>query len=315
MPFRDATTGCAEVNHKRSTILGLFALLLWSASIALSRRLSEELGPLAAGAAVYLTAGALLVGWTRLQGKSPGALRDLPLRYVLGCGALFVLYTAALFLALGRAADRQQAVEVGLVNYLWPALTVLLSLPILGKRAGPWLVPGTALAVLGVCLVVAQGNAITWRSFSGNLAANPLPYALGLAAAVSWALFSTLTRRWTAPGRGGAIPLFCVATGLALLVIRFLSPEAGSCSIRVVIEVAALGSVTAAANAFWDVAMRRGDVVLVAACSYLTPLFSTAVSCLYLGVRPGPGLWAGCLLLIVGSLASWASIERQGRAA
>jgi drug/metabolite transporter (DMT)-like permease len=49
---------------------------------------------------------------------------------------------------------------------------------------------------------------------------------------------------------------------------------------------------------FWDIAMRRGDVVLVATISYFTPLVSTLIGAVYLGVRPGPRLWMGGVLLV-----------------
>jgi drug/metabolite transporter (DMT)-like permease len=59
----------------------------------------------------------------------------------------------------------------------------------------------------------------------------------------------------------------------------------------------------------WDNAMRKGNIVLVAAASYLTPLFSTIVSCLYLAVVPGAKLWVGCGVLVLGSVLSWQSIS------
>ena len=49
--------------------------------------------------------------------------------------------------------------------------------------------------------------------------------------------------------------------------------------------------------------------MLVASCSYLTPFFSTVVTCLYLRVQPGPTLWMGCGLIIAGSFLSWRSIR------
>jgi drug/metabolite transporter (DMT)-like permease len=82
-----------------------------------------------------------------------------------------------------------------------------------------------------------------------------------------------------------------------------------------VAEVALLALGTALAYVFWDVAMRRGDIVLVASCSYLTPFFSTLVSCVYLGVLPGMGVWLGCLLIVAGSFWSWRSIVRRSAAA
>ena len=123
--------------------------------------------------------------------RSSRRLARLSRRYVIGCGALFVLYTVALFLALGLAADRRQTVEVGLLNYLWPTLTILLALLLLGRRAGVGLIPGTLLALCGVFLVLTQGEAVTWSSFAGNLRGNPVAYALGVFAALTWALIQT----------------------------------------------------------------------------------------------------------------------------
>ena len=68
------------------------------------------------------------------------------------------------------------------------------------------------------------------------------------------------------------------------------------------------GLVTAIAYGAWEHAMRRGNLVFITACSYFTPLLSTLVSCLRLGVVPGARLWVGCGLLVAGSLLSWRSV-------
>jgi drug/metabolite transporter (DMT)-like permease len=76
---------------------------------------------------------------------------------------------------------------------------------------------------------------------------------------------------------------------------------------------AVLAAITALAYMLWDVAMRRGNLLLVVACSYFTPLLSTLVSCAYLGVVPGSQLWMGCALLVCGSLLSWSSVTDNPR--
>jgi drug/metabolite transporter (DMT)-like permease len=222
---------------------------------------------------------------------------------------LFIFYAAAIYLAVGLAKDREQLLEIALVNYLWPALTVLFSLPLLKKRASFWLGPGTALALTGVCLVMTQGAHVSWRSFMEHLQSNPVAYALALAAAVSWALYSNLARRWSGPENDGAVKLFLLATGLVLLALRLVISEPTGWSFRAVGEASALAAVTALAYALWDVSMRKGNLLLVAACSYFTPLLSTVVSCTYLKVSPSPKLWIGCLLLVSGSLMTWRSIS------
>jgi drug/metabolite transporter (DMT)-like permease len=60
---------------------------------------------------------------------------------------------------------------------------------------------------------------------------------------------------------------------------------------------------------FWDKAMRRGNVVLLASFSYLIPFPSTVVSCLYLSVPAGPSLWVACALVIGGAFMCRCSIS------
>ena len=106
--------GAAHFNL--STGGGLLALVLWSATIAVARSLSEQLGPLTAGAAVYLIAGLLCLVHLARSKTSLTQLLRLPRKYLLGCGFLFALCNVALFLAVGLAKDREQVLEIGLVN-------------------------------------------------------------------------------------------------------------------------------------------------------------------------------------------------------
>lgn len=301
-----------SLKFDRNTTAGFAAILLWSTTIAFVRSLSEQVGGLTTAAAVYLIGGLfclLRLGWRR---EAINPAWKLPFRYLFGCGALFVFYMLVLYLAVGLAKNRQQVLEVGLLNYLWPALTIVFSLFLLNKRAGWLLFPGALLAVAGIVFVVGQEFSLSWTSFTENLSDNPVAYSFGFLAAISWALYSNLTRRW-AEGSGGAVELFIPATGLLLLVFRLFNPEAGFWTIRAGLEATFLGIVTVVAYILWDRAMRKGDVVLVAAFSYLTPLFSTVVSCLYLGIIPGVSLWIGCALIMAGSILSWISISETER--
>jgi drug/metabolite transporter (DMT)-like permease len=292
-----------------STGGGLLAIILWSATIAMARSLSEQLGPLTAAAAVYLTAGLFCLVRLSRSKTSISQLLNLPRKYLLGCGLLFILCTVLIFLAVGLARDREQVLEIGLINYLWPASTILLSLLLLNKRANLWLMPGTALALAGVFLVMTQGAQVSWQSFANHLQGNPAAYALAFGAAASWALYSNLARRWSRASSDGAAELFIPATGVVLLLMRCLWREPTVWNTQVAVEVGVLGGITAVAYVCWDAAMRNGDLLFVATCSYFTPLLSTLVSCAYLKVAPGYQLWAGCVVIVIGSLVSWYSLS------
>jgi drug/metabolite transporter (DMT)-like permease len=301
-------------NLRSGTVSGFVAIILWSTTVAFARSLAEQLGPLTAAAAVYGVSGVIAVARLLVSRHKMRRIRQFPRTYLVGCGALFVIYMLVLFLAIGLAEGREQVLEVGLLNYLWPALTILLSLVLLKNRAGLLLLPGTLLALCGIFLVVTQGAHISWHSFSRNLAGNPAAYSLGLSAAVSWALYSILTRRWVHGKTEGAVDLFLPVTGMVLAIICCFVAEPRAWSFRAVAEATFLGAATYLAYGLWDTAMRRGNVVVVAAGSYLTPLLSTLVSSLYLEVAAKPSLWVGCGMLVSGSLLSWISISETGPA-
>ena len=291
------------------TVGGFVAIVLWSTTVAFARSLSEKLGPMTAAAAVYCVSGTIAMIRLLLACGNGQRIRELPLRYVAGCGVLFVSYMLLFFLAVGLAEGRQQVLEVGLLNYLWPPLTILLSVVFLKKRASLLLFPATLLALSGVAFVLMQGIHAPWQSFCRNLARNPIAYSLGLGAAVSWALYSVLARRWAGGEGKGAVNLFLPTTGGILLLVCFFVNEPRAWSPCSFAEAVFLGVATYLAYGLWDTAMRTGNVVLVAAGSYLTPFFSTAVSCVYLTVATQASLWVGCGMLVAGSLLSWLSVS------
>jgi drug/metabolite transporter (DMT)-like permease len=286
----------------KATAAGLAALLIWSASVALMRGVSENMGLLTGPALASSIGGVLALAWIRLRGGSASAMLRLPRKYLYGCGLLFVACNVSLYLAIGACLDRSQTLVVALVNYLWPVLTVALSVPILGRRAKKWLPWGCLVAVAGTAVALLGGERLDpgfWATARGLFI-----LAMGLVAAVSWGLYSNLARLWGDPDRG-AVPLFALATAAALGLLLLLRPETPRWSLRAVLEVATLGVASLmAAYALWDLGMRRGDHAFLAVCSYFVPVASTMVSAAYLGVRPGWHVLVGCALVTAGALLS-----------
>lgn len=295
-----------------ATISGILAILFWSTTVAFARSLARQLGTLTASASIFLLGG--VIGCVYVFASPGGRKRilGLPALYFFGCGSLFVCYVVCLYLAIGRAAGAQQAVEVGIINYLWPSLTLVFSIPLLRKRARMTLPIGIAIAFAGVAVAATHSEAFSWGTLAVNVRTNFAPYFLALVAAVSWALYSNLSRRWAADADGSAIPLFILAAGIVLLAFRFTSSETGTLTWRAVGELAYMILFpTLLAYSFWEAAMRRGEVVLVASLSYLIPLVSTVIACAYLGVTMGAALWIACALVIGGAAACRFSITER----
>jgi drug/metabolite transporter (DMT)-like permease len=293
------------------TLVGLAAIGLWSTTVAFARSLSEQVGPVTGAAAVYLIAGTVAVIGPLASPSHRRELRQLPRRYLLGCGVLFVVNMLALFVGVGLASSRQEALEISLLNYLWPPLTILFSLWLLRQTATWWLLPGTILALVGTWLSLTQQSSLDLAKLFARMRGNPLSYAGGLTAAVTWALYNNLTRRWAGKARRGGVALFLPATGVILLLLCLPLREAGHWTTQAAVEATLLGLMTAAGYTLWDIAMRRGDFTITAASSYLTPFLSTMVTCIYLSVVPSPKLWLGCVLIVAGSLLSRQAVSAR----
>jgi drug/metabolite transporter (DMT)-like permease len=232
-------------------------------------------------------------------------LLRLPRAYLLGCGGLFVLYNVALYRAVALAANPSQVVVVGLINYLWPGLSLVFALPLLGKKARPFLPLGILVALAGILLSSWQPG-LDWAA---GLSAAAEPYLWALVAAVSWALYSNLSRRWAGESSTGAVPLFLLVSGLLLGLCRLFTPEQSHWSPQTGLMLAYMAVFPAfLAYSFWDQAVRRGRIILVASLSYLTPLLSTLITVLVLGVPPTPLLGLAALLVFAGAVVCKVSV-------
>jgi drug/metabolite transporter (DMT)-like permease len=290
------------------TLLGVLAILFWSSTIGFSRQLTEQIGALTAGAIIHTAAG--LLGIAVMLIRRPGVTRlpmmQLPRRYLLGCGALMVVYIILLYLSLGLAQNHSQVIVVGLINYLWPTLTLLFSLPILGHKANAWLGVGTMLALAGIGIAVFSGQEIAWADLRGAW----LPYLLIFAAAVCWSLYTNLAKRWLGDGDTNGVALFLLAGGLALGILRLFSSETAAWSPATFAILAYMILCPAfLAYTFWDLGTRKGKMIFLAALSYFTPLLSTILSVLVLQAPTSPGLWLSAGLIIAGAILSQASIR------
>jgi drug/metabolite transporter (DMT)-like permease len=293
---------------QRSTLLGLVAILLWSTTIAFSRTLTEQLGTFTAAAFIYTLAGLVGLLYTGLRPGALSGLRHLPRLYLFGCGALFVAYIATLYLAIGTSATRVQVLVVGLINYLWPGLSLVFSIPILGRRARPALPLGILLAFAGIWIATTGADSLSILAIKQEQQ-NLLPYGLALFAAVCWGLYSNLSRRWAGENDGGAVPLFLLASGILLGAFRLFSPEITHWSPAASFELAYMAILPGMlAYVLWDIAVRKGEIILVASLSYLTPLLSTVFSTIILNVQPGVSLWLGAVLVIIGAVLCKVSI-------
>jgi drug/metabolite transporter (DMT)-like permease len=190
-------------------------------------------------------------------------------------------------------------VEANLINYLWPLLIVLLTPAFLrgfGLRAHH--VAGAVMGLAGAVLIVSGG------SIHPDLSALP-GYLLAAAAALTWAVYSLLTKRLPAFG-SGAVGAFCLAAGILSLVVYvaqagpggFAVVRGGDWPILLLLGVGPMG----AAFFLWDAALKKGDPRIIGALSYLTPLLSTLALTLVGGRRMSLLAGAAMALIVAGAV-------------
>ena len=207
-------------SRTRATLFGLLAIVLWSSVVGLIRSVSEGLGPVGGAAMIYSVSAAFL-----LVALGVPKWRSFPRPYLIVGSLLFVSYEICLSLSLGYANTRLQAIEVGMINYLWPCFTVLMALALNGQKAKWWLLPGLLLSLFGIGWIMSGEGGWSPAQMLANVRSNPLSYGLAFSGAVIWALYCNLTKK-IAQGSNGVV-LFIVLTALALWLKYAFSAESG----------------------------------------------------------------------------------------
>jgi len=287
-----------------ATACGLVAIILWSTAAGLIRSVSEIFGPLGGGAMIY-TLGAILL--VCLLGKP--RLRSISKLYLFLGSALFVAYEVCLSLALGFASNRTQAIELGVVNYLWPCLTVVLAIIMNGQKARWIIIPGTAIALFGILWVVS-GDGLSLLGIIANVQSNPLSYSLALGCGITFALYCNVTRRYA--NRQNLVGLFFVLTAIVLwLKYLFSSEMIPAISLGGSLELVAAAVATAGGYALWNIGILRGNMTLLATASYLAPVLASAFAAVWLGAVLNMQFWQGAVLVTAGSLICWQATRQR----
>ena len=294
-------------NPTHATLIGLIAIVLWSAIVGLIRSVSDHLGPTGGAAMLYSVASCFLL--LTVGGARPRELRAFPRRYLLWGSVLFVAYELCLALSIGYAHTAQQAIEVGMVNYLWPSLTILFAILFNGQKSSWLVIPGLILALLGVGWVLGGEHGLQPDEIISNVISSPLSYLLAFVGAFIWAAYCTVTAKY-ARGKN-AITLFVLLTALTLW-LKFLASDQPPMlfSWPVVIKLMTVSVALGLAYAAWNVGILHGNVSLLAAASYFTPVLSSALAAILLSAALSWSFWQGAGMVCLGSLLCWYATRR-----
>ncbi len=293
------------LNRKMATLVGLTAILFWSTNVGLIRSFSESFGAVGGAALIYSVASVILwitVGLPKLT--------TVPKPYLWWGSLLFVSYELCFALSIGYAQNNRQAIEVGMVNYLWPTFTLIFAIIFNNVKSNFLIFPGCILALLGICWVLGGAAGFDLMQMYQNVVLNPISYGLAFLAAIIWAAYCSITVKMS-QGKN-VVTLFFALAALVLWIKYLFMGEATlhftyQSSMTLFMAAGALGLGYAA----WNIGIISGNMTLLAGASYFTPVLSAVIAAILLNTSLSFAFWQGVFMVTAGAILCWFATKSQ----
>ena len=139
-----------------------------------------------------------------------------------------------------------------------------------------------------------------------------MSYLLAFVGALLWSLYCVITRKYS-QGHNPIALFFLVITIVlwAKMLLLHGIPEFPSIEPDILIYMLLLSVVTALGYAAWNIGIIQGNIAILVALSYFSPIFSTLISMTILQTSLPVEFWHGVLLVTGGSLICWVSTNWQ----
>lgn len=289
-------------------VLVMTSAFFWGANFVLAGPVLADLPPLWAAALRFLLGATLMF---IIAGVRREDLFSLLRRHA---GAYLLLGTVgitAFNLFFFYALETTSANSAALIMATNPLLTTLLATVVLGERPTARHLFALPVALVGVTVVIAQGD--VHRLIALHVARGDL---LMLAANVSWAFYNVLGRRYMPPGSPIVNTTWVMAVGAGLLACIALGSgtQAGALDIKASLALAVMvvGG-TVLAYLFWSIGIMRLGAARTAIFLNLVPVFAMLIST-SLGTPPTAAQLAGGLLVLAGVAISMRPTRRTALA-
>lgn len=289
----------------QAMLIGLFAPICWGMSVSLVRGIAEGFGMALGQFFLYCVATICVFFIVGLPD-----FHRIDKRYLYFGIPTANLSSLSFCLAIFTSSGGAQTMEVGMVNYLWPSLTILFAVLFNGVRTRWWLYPGLLVAFGGIIVILSGDKGFSLTEFVARFAENPVSYLLALVAAVTWAGYSSMTRAW-GNGINPSTIIFAVDT-LVFLVLWLLDigSQPVAASAHGLMSVIFGGIAVGMAYVVWTLGMSKGNITVLAAASYFTPVLSCVFATFWIGAELNSSFWMGVVLVVVGSLLCWDATGR-----
>lgn len=288
-----------------ATLIGFSAILQWSSIVGLLKKISAVIGADLAVLCMYSFSAVILI----LVFGIPH-LKQIPRAYLIGASMLFLVYELCFSYAIALAQNPQQAIEISLVNYLWPSLTIVMLIVFKELKFNALVLLGLGISLSGIVYIQSGNGSLNWHSVIANIQMNPVSYGLAFSGAALWALYCVLTKKYSA-GHNPIALFFLAITAVLWLKTAFLHPELiehfPPLEFSTIGYMLALSVVTALGYAAWNIGINQGNITLLVTLSYFSPIFSSVISMWILQTKLSTTFWQGAILVTLGSFICWIS--------
>jgi drug/metabolite transporter (DMT)-like permease len=292
-----------------ATLIGLSAILQWSSIVGLLKKISFSLGAELAVLLMYTLSTCILLIFFKIPN-----LKLISKKYLIFSTLLFVIYELCFSYAIALAQTAQQAIEVSLVNYLWPGLTVAMLILFKEIKFNVFVIVGLAISLSGIILIQTGQGALTRSNILSNILENPISYILAFVGATLWSLYCVITKKYS--DGHNPISFFFVAISIVLWT-KYLWSHGLSLNAIPEVELTTIGLlgivsvVMALGYAAWNIGIIKGNITILVTLSYFSPVISTLISMFILQTNLPTEFWYGVILVTSGSLVCWISTNWQ----
>jgi len=287
------------------TVVGAFSVLIWGCALPVVKVIENQIGPLAFMGFSF-TAMVVFGGvyhWLRSETlPDPAIFRSC---YFYARWFFFVLHEGLLIAGI-YLVRKQHMPLVILINYLWPTAIIVCSVAIGAVKIRRWwaFLLGSCVVVLSMLYEVLGPAGVTPDVFSSSH--DCVAYLIVFVGAISWGMYSALSRReGEASGGAAVLPIFQATLGLAL-PISFLPGLATWSHLTLRTALLFLGYCFLLFIAYiaWDTGMRKGNVVALSLIADLIPWLSLASTSVMLHIAIGSKAAVSAVFLVMGAMVA-----------
>ena len=295
------------------TLIGLTAVIIWGASVPIIKLFQEQLGLFAYTAITFCVGGLLGICHQAIfrKGKIDRAIFRQPMLYAQWTS--FIVHEGLLAVAVWLVV-RDNLPVVVLLNYFWPTAVIFCSIAIAGVEITRlWAIILGSIVVLSSLSMELLGHQASVLNLQSS-SADHLGYLLAFIGAISWGVYSALSRRYgTITGDGRMVPFFQLSLGLIALpaALYFQTVNAWHPSGATLALLSIYCLFQFIGYFCWDFGMRNGNVIYLSLGADFIPWISLIVTAFLVGVTiPVITIYAAVALVIGAMVTRYGTLPK-----